>query len=234
SASASSGFSMSSSWRSLADTVLAGWPIDYDLLEPDVPAISEADIAKRMCGLPFKPVDDVTRPTPAETVRNLSRPDPESGRLMQLPAIPSAESARSMKRQRRAERLRTAGKNWFGLPRQETDEAQAQALEVLQMRRALDTKTFYKRNDRDKPARYYQVGTFEDRPEDYYSSRTTRKQRRADVVDELLASEDFMKKLRVRYRKIHQARIAESLRKANKLKRLTKKQKSRTTKAKGN
>ncbi|PAA70740.1 hypothetical protein BOX15_Mlig017970g1 [Macrostomum lignano] len=135
SASASSGFSMSSSWRSLADTVLAGWPIDYDLLEPDVPAISEADIAKRMCGLPFKPVDDVTRPTPAETVRNLSRPDPESGRLMQLPAIPSAESARSMKRQRRAERLRTAGKNWFGLPRQETDEAQAQALEVLQMRR---------------------------------------------------------------------------------------------------
>ena len=56
-----------------------------------------------------------------------------------------------------AERQKTKGKGWFGLPATELDDEKKNDLLALQMRRALDPKRFYKNNDLKGLPKYYQV-----------------------------------------------------------------------------
>ncbi|KAK6044219.1 Fcf2 pre-rRNA processing [Cooperia oncophora] len=93
---------------------------------------------------------------------------------------------RAMKRLRKLEREKTKGRDWFDLPATElTEEAKAD-LELLQMRAAIDPLAFYLRNDRNVLPKYFQVGRVVDAPQDFYSSRMTKKERKRTMLDELL------------------------------------------------
>ncbi|KAK5971892.1 Deoxynucleotidyltransferase terminal-interacting protein 2 [Trichostrongylus colubriformis] len=93
---------------------------------------------------------------------------------------------RALKRLRKLEREKTKGHDWFDLPATElTEEAKAD-LELLQMRAAIDPLAFYRRNDRKVLPKYFQVGRIVDAPEDFYSSRIPKKERKRTLLDELL------------------------------------------------
>lgn len=92
-------------------------------------------------------------------------------------------------------------------------------LQVLKMRGSLDSKRFYKKNDRDGFSKYFQVsrqhwipfptkpfkftvsvtahiacwqvGTVVDNPVDFYHSRVPKKARKRTMVEELLADAEF-------------------------------------------
>lgn len=55
------------------------------------------------------------------------------------------------------EREKTKGKDWFNMPATEITEEIENDLKVLQMRKALDPKHFYKKNDLKVLPKYFQV-----------------------------------------------------------------------------
>lgn len=104
---------------------------------------------------------------------------------------PYTESLKRLKAQRRKERSLTKGPGWFGMPAPELTEDLKRDLQVLRMRRVLDPKRFYKKNDLKDLPKYFQVGTVMDSPTDFYHARVPKKDRKQTLVEELLADAQF-------------------------------------------
>ncbi|KAL3919330.1 MAG: hypothetical protein SGILL_003805 [Bacillariaceae sp.] len=89
----------------------------------------------------------------------------------------------------------SAGKGWFGMaPSEMTDELKTD-LAVIRNRAYLDPKKFYKSSD--KHHKIVQIGTVIEGPSEYWSSRLTKKQRRSNITEEIMAdpaSADYAKK----------------------------------------
>lgn len=81
----------------------------------------------------------------------------------------------------------TSGKNWFNLTATAMTEELKQDLRAVRMRSALDPKRFYKALDR--PSKFVQLGTVIEGRGEYHSARLTRKERRTNLVEELMADE---------------------------------------------
>lgn len=120
------------------------------------------------------------------------------------------KSHKRLAKERKIERTKTKGEMWFHMPRQKLTENVKKDLEILRMRGALDTKHFYKKNDREVLPKYFQVGHVVDSPVDYYSSRVPKKERRKTMVEELLADAEFQQKSKKKYRAIVTEKIKTS------------------------
>ncbi|EFO88984.1 hypothetical protein CRE_06351 [Caenorhabditis remanei] len=107
-------------------------------------------------------------------------------------------------RLRKAEREKTKGANWFNLPATELTDEHKRDLEFLQMRSTLDPLAHYRRNDRSVLPKYFQVGKVVDAPEDFYSSRMLKKERKKTMVDEILHNEESLSKAKKKYAEIRQ------------------------------
>ncbi|NXA12999.1 TDIF2 protein, partial [Sapayoa aenigma] len=132
---------------------------------------------------------------------------------------PLRESLRQLKKQRRAEREKTAGDGWFGMKAPEITSELRNDLRVLKMRASLDPKHFYKKNDRDGLPKYFQVGTVVDSPIDFYHSRIPKKQRKRTIVEELLADSEFRRYNKKKYQEIMSEKAAFAAGKRNRKKR---------------
>uniref|UniRef100_A0A1I7UKN7 Fcf2 domain-containing protein n=1 Tax=Caenorhabditis tropicalis TaxID=1561998 RepID=A0A1I7UKN7_9PELO len=111
---------------------------------------------------------------------------------------------RAAARARKAEREKTKGSAWFNLPATELTDEHKRDLEFLQMRSTLDPLAHYKRNDRSVLPKYFQVGRVVDAPEDWYSSRMVKKERKKTMVDEILHNEESLSKAKKKYAEIRQ------------------------------
>lgn len=107
--------------------------------------------------------------------------------------IPTKRGKKAEQRHRQAEREKDAGQNWFSMAKPELTDERRRDLEILKMRKVLDTKTFYKKNDIQQLPKYFAVGTVVDNATDFYSGRISKKQRKQTLVDELLADTQFKK-----------------------------------------
>jgi len=92
---------------------------------------------------------------------------------------------RKLKNQKKQERDKTKGSKWFNLPAAEIDEQRKYDLQALKLRKAIDSKAFYKRNNMPSTPKYFQVGRVIESPADFYHSRIPRKQRKT-IAQELL------------------------------------------------
>ncbi|NWW43868.1 TDIF2 protein, partial [Pedionomus torquatus] len=131
---------------------------------------------------------------------------------------PFRESLHQLKKQRRAERAKTAGDGWFGMKAPEITSELKNDLKVLKMRASLDPKHFYKKNDRDGLPKYFQVGTVVDSPIDFYHSRIPKKQRKRTIVEELLADSEFRRYNKKKYQEILSEKAAFAAGKRNRKK----------------
>jgi len=110
---------------------------------------------------------------------------------------------RQLQKERRTEREKTKGRDWFNLPAPEMTEQLKNDLTVLQMRKVLDPKRFYKGPDiRGTLPKYFQMGRIVETPADFYSGRIPKKQRKATLVDELLDDADFRRYNKRKYEEI--------------------------------
>ncbi|CAD6198628.1 unnamed protein product [Caenorhabditis auriculariae] len=90
-------------------------------------------------------------------------------------------SVRAQKRLRKAEREKTTGSKWFDMPATELTEENKNDLE-------------------NETSQIFPSGKkIVDAPEDFYSSRVVKKDRKRTVVDELLHSEEYLAKARKRF-----------------------------------
>jgi hypothetical protein len=108
----------------------------------------------------------------------------------------------------------TAGKGWFGMePTPMTDELKTD-LAVIRNRNYLDPKKFYK--SADKHHKIVQLGTVIEGATEFYSSRLTKKQRRNNFTEEIMAdpaSADYAKK---KFKKMAQEKTSQAQKRSHK------------------
>uniref|UniRef100_A0A1B6JJI1 Fcf2 pre-rRNA processing C-terminal domain-containing protein n=1 Tax=Homalodisca liturata TaxID=320908 RepID=A0A1B6JJI1_9HEMI len=112
------------------------------------------------------------------------------------------KSTRKLKIERKMEREKTRGPQWFNLPATSVTPEVENDLKIIQMRSVLDSKHFYKKNDLKVLPKYFEVGKVLDSPADYYHSRVPKKERKRTIVEELLADAEFQKKNKKKYKEI--------------------------------
>ncbi|VDN96175.1 unnamed protein product [Rodentolepis nana] len=121
-------------------------------------------------------------------------------------------SKREIQRQRKLEkRSKLAG--WFDLPRGDFNQENKDDREIVAMRNVLSSDLHTRKADGRRA--HFHVGTIVDDPGSFYD-RVPRKQRKKNLVDELLANAEYMKKQRRQYAKIQkekQEKRAAALRK---------------------
>ncbi|KAM4033380.1 deoxynucleotidyltransferase terminal-interacting protein 2 [Anomaloglossus baeobatrachus] len=115
---------------------------------------------------------------------------------------PYKESRFKLKKMRKEERDKTTGRGWFDMKAPELTDELKNDLKALKMRSAMDSKRFYKKNDRDGFPKYFEVGTVVDNPLDFYHSRIPKKDRKRTMVEELLADSEFRRNNKKKYMEI--------------------------------
>nr|SVE73899.1 EOG090X0GO7 [Daphnia atkinsoni] len=119
-----------------------------------------------------------------------------------LDCVPQySANKRQKKMERRKEADKTKGGKWFNLPATEMTEEKLRDLEIIQMRSILNPKQFYKKNDLKVVPKYFQVGTVVDSHADFYHDRVPKKERKKNLVDELMADADFQRYNKRNYQK---------------------------------
>ena len=99
----------------------------------------------------------------------------------------------------------TVGSGWFGMvPAALTDEVKTDVA-VIRNRTYLDPKRFYKKSDAIDP-RFIQVGTVIEGADEYYSSRLTKKQRRQNITEEIMADADVRAYTKKQYSRVQTSR----------------------------
>ncbi|KAJ1799521.1 rrna-processing protein fcf2 [Coemansia sp. RSA 2399] len=102
------------------------------------------------------------------------------------------------------EKEKTAGKRWFGMKAPVMTQELKNDLRVLQLRNVLDPKQFYKKGTIGKEApKYFEMGTIIEGPTEFYSSRLTKKERRGNLVDELLVDKQARDYFKRKVNEIH-------------------------------
>ncbi|XP_061634931.1 deoxynucleotidyltransferase terminal-interacting protein 2 [Phyllopteryx taeniolatus] len=123
---------------------------------------------------------------------------------------PYSESKHALKQKRRVEREKTTGDAWFNMKAPELSNELKGDLKLLKMRASMDPKRFYKKNDRDGFAKYFQMATVVDNPVDFYHSRIPKKQRKRTMVEELLADAEFRSNNKKKFQKIVAEKAAQA------------------------
>ena len=99
----------------------------------------------------------------------------------------------------------SAGAGWFGMvPTPVTDELKTD-LAVIRNRNYLDPKRFYKSADNSKN-KVMQLGTVIEGSAEFYSSRLTKKQRRTNLTEEIMADPVAAEYTKSKYKKMQQAK----------------------------
>lgn len=81
----------------------------------------------------------------------------------------------------------TAGKGWFNMKAGETTEEAKLNQKALQMRDLMYSKKFFKANDNKKLPKFFSYGKVLDDPFEFKDKRVPRRERKGNLVQELLA-----------------------------------------------
>lgn len=131
---------------------------------------------------------------------------------------PYKESKHALKLKHRVERAKTTGDAWFNMKAPEITPELKGDLQLLRMRGSMDSKRFYKKNDRDGFPKYFQMGTVVDNPVDFYHSRVSKKDRKRTMVEELLADAEFRQKNKKKFQAIMAEKAAQAAGRRHKMK----------------
>jgi hypothetical protein len=99
--------------------------------------------------------------------------------------------------------VETAGAQWFDMPAPELTDELKKDLHILRSRGVLDPKRHYKKQ-KDLSLKYFQVGTIIQGPTEYYSARLTKKERKDNLVEELMADVESRKYFKKQYSEIQE------------------------------
>ncbi|KAI1180066.1 Fcf2 pre-rRNA processing-domain-containing protein [Nemania sp. FL0916] len=101
-----------------------------------------------------------------------------------------------------------AGPEWFNLPATDLTPELRRDLQLLKMRDVLDPKRHYKKDTTRAIPQFSQVGTVIPGPTDYFSSRTTKKDRKRTLLEDVLETEDTTRRFKNKYGEIQAAKTS--------------------------
>lgn len=112
---------------------------------------------------------------------------------------PALKPLQSRKQSEKKEK--TAGPEWFNMPAMEITDEIKKDLHIIKNRGVLDPKRHY-RKEKLGGSPFIQIGTVIQGPTEYYSSRLQRKERRENIVQELLADAEANSYFKKKYLEI--------------------------------
>mmetsp|Transcript_32512 Transcript_32512/g.56243 ORF Transcript_32512/g.56243 Transcript_32512/m.56243 type:complete len:167 (-) Transcript_32512:1321-1821(-) len=80
----------------------------------------------------------------------------------------------------------TAGPNWFNMKAPEMTPELKQEVSALMLRRYVDPKHFYKKNDIPKPPKFFQIATILDSPLETRSQRLPKSERAGSLAEQMM------------------------------------------------
>lgn len=110
------------------------------------------------------------------------------------------------KKQKKKTKEESAGPMWFNLPATQLTPEIEQDMKVIKMRNILDRKRHYKKNDSSALPKYFQIGTVVEGSADFYTSRIPKRQRKSNLIDELLSDAEFRRYNKKKYLEIQAAK----------------------------
>lgn len=135
--------------------------------------------------------DFVVQPSSSKTVTNF---------------LPSNYAAYSFKMGKKKTPDLSAGAGWFKMMSSEVTDQVKTDMALIRNRNYLDPKRFYKKSD--KFGKHVQVGTVIEGSAEYYSSRLTKKERRSNLVEEIMADPESSAYAKRKYKKMTHERQA--------------------------
>jgi Fcf2 pre-rRNA processing len=126
-------------------------------------------------------------------------------------AVASFKTGRLSKRAKAAAASATAGDKWFHMRPTPMTDAVQKDLAVIRNRNYLDPKRFYKSADNNKNKHMVQVGTVIEGAAEFYSSRLTKKERRTNFTDEILADPSISTYAQTKFRTMQQQKTVAAL-----------------------
>lgn len=153
--------------------------------------------------------------------------------LEKLYSVPMPVTSKRLllKEQKKMENT-TKGKDWYNIPATEVTEEIKNDLDVLRMRRVLDSKHVYKHNDMEILPKFFQIGKVTEGAADFYNGRIPKAQRKQTLVEELLADAEFKAYQKKKYKEIVDDSRNKKFRKAYKKLQRQKKREKKTSKGK--
>lgn len=165
-----------------------------ELLDGDLgPSLIDFESARLTCKL-----DEVT----------LEKKFDIGGDFLKKKRLNYVQSVYAKEKQKAREKAATTGKRHFDMAAPELTQEVKNDLKLLRYRKVLDDKTFFKNDDRRGHAKHFQVGTIMDSAEDFYSTRLTKKERKTNLVDEILADTNFKRLQKKRQAKMNAIAMA--------------------------
>lgn len=117
-------------------------------------------------------------------------------------------SKRTLQKERRKERGKDAGKNWFHMKAPEmTDKIKAD-LKVLKHRHVIDPKRFYKPSSSKQLPKFFQMGRIVDSAADFYSGRVSKNEKKRSLADSLMAEAKFQQYKKRKMNEIYEKKKA--------------------------
>uniref|UniRef100_A0A182MLS8 Fcf2 pre-rRNA processing C-terminal domain-containing protein n=1 Tax=Anopheles culicifacies TaxID=139723 RepID=A0A182MLS8_9DIPT len=110
-----------------------------------------------------------------------------------------ALSGNALRKLNKLDRKKTKGKNWFGMAAPEITTELENELTLIKMRSILDPKQAFKRLDKRRTPKYFEIGKLIDSPLDHFNERGAKKLKSKSLVDELLADAEFQKANKRKY-----------------------------------
>ncbi|MCJ1307883.1 hypothetical protein MMC25_001531 [Agyrium rufum] len=118
--------------------------------------------------------------------------------------VPTKQERKAQKSQKA-----TAGSSWFDLPKTNLTPELKRDLQILGMRSVLDPKRHYKKeNGKIRPPEFSQVGTIIEGPTEYYSGRLLNRERRKNLVEDILAGEATTGRFKRKYEDIQKTKTS--------------------------
>lgn len=103
----------------------------------------------------------------------------------------------------------TSGPKWFNLPKTVVTPELKRDLQILRMRSVLDPHRHYKKeNGKAKIPEYSQVGTIIEGPTEFFSARITKKERKNNFAEEIIAAERENGRFKRKYAEIQEAKTS--------------------------
>lgn len=117
------------------------------------------------------------------------------------------KTSSKLKKERKIERSKTLGKNYFDFKPSEMTEELKRDLKIIKSRNLIGKGQFSNVSDyKKKLPSAVQIGTIVEDKSEFYSSRVPKKMRQKTLVDELAADFDFRKKLKEKFLKIQSSK----------------------------
>lgn len=107
-----------------------------------------------------------------------------------------------MKRHRKEMEDRTLGNRWGDMKKQDANPELESDLTILQLRKFMNPKFFFKSSENKALPKYFQVGTIMDGGDDFVGGRLKKKERKNNLIDMFLTEDKDLQYSRKKFLEI--------------------------------